>query len=277
MFSPLAKRARASTLDSDADVIWNLDAALAPQHPDVYVAQYARQFLRRYDDTLQGIAALCKALGNTCPTEDATRMHELYYKLMTAPEQWSSAKFPIRIGPSAVVRGQNGLFVTTDVAPDKVILAMRTADFPRFVVPHHCFDRAYEGQPTIMAKKERYIVDANEEDDDDNLPSLLDPTDMYGNLVPAAFQGLAEPSTAFFYANEPPPGARANAHFDLVADPNGAPGDTLIRLVTTRHLEANDEVLWYYGASYRRDYALGDVELAASRGARHPRAQHHRR
>lgn len=67
------------------------------------------------------------------------------------------------------------------------------------------------------------------------------------------------------FANEPSIDQRSNAHLDMNLKENYKNrtkvtiGQTMIyKLVATKHIKPDDEILWYYGSNYLRDYEVSD-------------------
>ena len=66
------------------------------------------------------------------------------------------------------------------------------------------------------------------------------------------------------FANEPSQGQRSNSEISLDLGKNFkdrrflSPGDTVIyRLVATKRIRKGDEIMWYYGERYSRNYKVG--------------------
>lgn len=66
------------------------------------------------------------------------------------------------------------------------------------------------------------------------------------------------------FANEPSQNQRTNADIEIDLESNyknrnfSLPGDVMVyKLVATKMIRPNDEILWYYGPNYPRDYKAG--------------------
>lgn len=66
------------------------------------------------------------------------------------------------------------------------------------------------------------------------------------------------------FANEPSKGERCNAEIDIDTKYNyqnktyTKPGETMIyKLIAKRKISPGDEIMWYYGKGYERNYKVG--------------------
>ena len=133
----------------------------------------------------------------------------------------ASAPYPVELKPCDWLPGHRGLFTTRDVEVDEVLSLYggRMLDWEEYRELHE------RGEATHVFKvgKGRYL---------DGHPRFL-----YTN----------DASKLASMANEPPPGAKKNAHFKVYKG--------VVRLRAKKRIPKGEEVFAGYGGSYRRDYA----------------------
>ena len=88
---------------------------------------------------------------------------------------------------------------------------------------------------------------------------------LIGDIYPDSFPE-PEDGIPFWgpFANEPSQNQRTNADIEIDIEENykdrnfSVPGDTMVyRLVATKMIRPKDEILWYYGRHYPRNYKVG--------------------
>ena len=88
---------------------------------------------------------------------------------------------------------------------------------------------------------------------------------LIGDIYPDSFPE-PENNIPFWgpFANEPSQNQRTNADIEIDLEENykdrnfSVPGDTMVyRLVATKIIRPQDEILWYYGRHYPRNYKVG--------------------
>lgn len=93
--------------------------------------------------------------------------------------------------------------------------------------------------------------------------------DEYKRLIGDLYEGsFPEPinNIPFWgaFINEPTKSQRTNTEVDIDLKTNysdktySSPGDTMVyKLVATKNIKPGEELLWYYGPNYSRNYAVG--------------------
>ena len=88
---------------------------------------------------------------------------------------------------------------------------------------------------------------------------------LIGDIYDGSFP-LPENDIPFWgaFVNEPSENGRTNADIEIDLENNykdrnfSVPGETMIyKLIATRKIQPKEEILWYYGKNYKRDYKVG--------------------